>query len=297
MLVASIPTRIDIVWGEGASGTYIRTVPDTTADPNAASFTLGFPPNTFTAPGSGGEPPDGRDFNGAFNACFGWLNWLNAGGAIFYNSAFSTTIGGYPKWATLANASTVGLFWISQVDNNTSDPDTGGANWLQFPATAPANVSSFNTRTGAVTLTSSDVTSALNANSIVNGKLATMPALTVKANVTGSGATPADVAISTFAQSLFQTASLGASGYVILPVVVSGAITYFYFQWGTFVCPNSVTINLPTAFPTAAAGAMCVQNTVQNNVLVVSGLTTSTITIHEASGSGTFYGYWAAWGY
>lgn len=125
-----------IIWGASAGGSYIRVVPVTTSDPNAASYTLGFPPNVFTDPGAGGEPMDGRDLNGALNEITAWVNWLNAGAPVFYDGTFSSSVGGYPKWAVLSNASTPGQYWISIVENNTSDPDAGGANWVNFPSSA-----------------------------------------------------------------------------------------------------------------------------------------------------------------
>lgn len=201
MLSTAIPTRQDVIWGSGASGTYIRTVPDTTTNPNAASFTLGFPPNTFVDPGSGGEPPDGRDFNGALNAMSAWCNWIAANGPVLYNSAYQASIGGYPKFAMLPDSVTVGLFWISNIENNTNTltAGTGGTGWQQFPPAASAVVASFNGRTGAVTLTSSDVTSALSTNALALTKLALIGAATIIGN---NGASPGSPAALTPAQAL-----------------------------------------------------------------------------------------------
>ena len=135
MLVASIPAKFNFVWGYGASNpTYIRSIPQTTSTPGAASLQLGYPPITFTPLTAGGIAPDGADENGILNQITLWLQWIAGGGAVFYDAAWSTANGGYAKWAVLANAATVGLFWISTVDNNTSDPDTGGANWMAFPS-------------------------------------------------------------------------------------------------------------------------------------------------------------------
>ena len=96
----------------------------------AASFTDGFPPLTFTPSAGGGCAPFGKDFNGTFYMISRWSRWQAMGGPVFYDSGFSSSISGYPKWTALANAGTPGCFWISQVDGNTSNPDTGGANWL-----------------------------------------------------------------------------------------------------------------------------------------------------------------------
>lgn len=130
MQASQIPTKIDEAWATNATSDYIRTIPDTSSDPNAASFSLGFPPNTFEAEAAGGKPPDGRDFNGILQQITQWTRWLNAGAPVEYDAAFSTLIGGYPAGAWVQSAASTTLWWVSQIDNNTSNPDSGGANWL-----------------------------------------------------------------------------------------------------------------------------------------------------------------------
>lgn len=130
MRAIDIPVKIDEAWATNATSSFVRPIPDTTVDPNAASFSLGFPPNTFIPEASGGTPPDGRDFNGILQQITQWTRWLNAGAPVEYDSTFSTYVGGYPAGAWLQSTGSVNAWWISQVDNNTSNPDTGGANWL-----------------------------------------------------------------------------------------------------------------------------------------------------------------------
>lgn len=132
MLASSIPSRFSIAFGTSAPGGNIRTVPDTTADPTAASLTLGFPTATLTPISGGGAPPDGRDFNGIFLQITQWSQWQAAGGPVGYDATFSAAIGGYPAGAVLAASGIVGGFWISLVDSNTSNPDASGANWLFY---------------------------------------------------------------------------------------------------------------------------------------------------------------------
>lgn len=129
------PTKIQLPWGASAGGSYIRTVPVPSqigSQNGAASFTDGFPPNCFIPLATGGAGPFGSDMNGVLNQISAGTRWSQAGGPYFYDSVFSAAVGGYPKGAMLANAATPGLFWISTVENNTSNPDTGGANWLSF---------------------------------------------------------------------------------------------------------------------------------------------------------------------
>lgn len=132
MLDSDIPQRVPVPFGESATpGVTIRTVPLTTADPNAASYTLGFPPNTFTPLGAGGEPPDGRDVNGILNVLSAWAQWQAAGAPVGYDATFSASIGGYPKGSILA-AAIFGNYWLSTADNNVTNPDAAGAGWVGF---------------------------------------------------------------------------------------------------------------------------------------------------------------------
>lgn len=134
MLASSIPTKIAVPFANSAGGSYINAIPVSSQIgivPGAASFTDGFPPQCFLGtPNAVG--PNGKDFNGILNAITQWVRWANAGGQVPYDAAFSTANSGYPINAILVSASTTGLFWISTVDGNTTNPDTGGAGWSAF---------------------------------------------------------------------------------------------------------------------------------------------------------------------
>lgn len=131
MQASGIPTKFDVVWAVGAAAPQIRPIPDTSGDPNAASFTLGFPPNTFAPLATGGANPDGRDFNGILKQVTAWLQWnANAGVPAAFDGGFSAAVGGYPKGAVVSSGTFPGLSYLSTADNNTSNPDSGGSNWL-----------------------------------------------------------------------------------------------------------------------------------------------------------------------
>ena len=132
---SNLPAFVQTPWASGEGSSYVRNVPVAPGTGNAASFTTGFPPITFTPVGSGGAGPDGRDMNGILQYLTTWLQWQQAGFFPAYNSAFSTYIGGYPSGAILLRASGVG-FWRSTADNNTTDPDTGGAGWVLHGASS-----------------------------------------------------------------------------------------------------------------------------------------------------------------
>jgi hypothetical protein len=133
---SAIPTKIPTYWGTSTPSANITCpipIPSQApGNPGRASFTDGFPPPTFNQPGAGGVPPFGQDFNGIFCQLSQWTRWYNAGGPIYYDSGFSFGIGGYPKGALIQSATIFGVFWLSTVDNNSSDPDTGGANWQRI---------------------------------------------------------------------------------------------------------------------------------------------------------------------
>lgn len=131
MKASSIPTKVPTIWAAAAGSSYVRTVPVPSQigiQNGAASFTDGFPPLTFTQPASGGVPPFGQDTNGILQLVTAWLQWAQAGGPLTYDATFQTGIGGYPNGARVLSAAGYAL-WQSTVDNNTTDPDTGGAGW------------------------------------------------------------------------------------------------------------------------------------------------------------------------
>lgn len=135
MLFSSIPVKFSTPFASAAGPGYITTpIPVAPGAPGRASLEQGFPINTFEPEASGGNPPFGADANGILNMATAWLQWATAGGLpVTYDATFSAAVGGYPKWALLL--SNVGNhYWISQVDNNTTDPDSVGAsNWQKFP--------------------------------------------------------------------------------------------------------------------------------------------------------------------
>jgi len=126
---AKIPTAF------AASGT--KRAPAATSGgistPEQPSWDVGWPIITETDPLLGGIPPGRQDFNGLGYALSGPAQWAQAGGGYAYDSAFSASIGGYPKGAKLLTADGLGT-WQSIVDNNTTNPDAGGTGWVLTPA-------------------------------------------------------------------------------------------------------------------------------------------------------------------
>lgn len=134
MLSSAIPSKFGIQFASGAGVGFVNNIPEGSQTGGHASLTDGFPPLTFQQIAAGGVPPWGADMNGLMKQVSAWLQWQAAGNAgISYDATFSSKIGGYPKGAMLQKASTQDRYWISTVDNNTANPDSGGANWLPFP--------------------------------------------------------------------------------------------------------------------------------------------------------------------
>jgi hypothetical protein len=136
MLQSQVPPKFPIPWGNSAGSAYIRSIPSSSqigVQNGAASLTDGFPPLTFIDETAGGVPPFGADFNGILKQVSQWCQWQSAGGPVFYDGTFSANIGGYPNGAMLQSSVVPGFIWLSIVDSNTTDPDTGGANWVQLP--------------------------------------------------------------------------------------------------------------------------------------------------------------------
>lgn len=142
MKQVDIPSRFKQPFGYAAGGSYIRAIPDLHVAPSGsdapASLEDGFPPETFLAIGSGGIPPNGKDFNGLLNRISAWARWQAAGMPALFDSTFATAIGGYPKGAMIASTISAGLIWISTADDNATDPNgSSPANWAGV-ATTPA---------------------------------------------------------------------------------------------------------------------------------------------------------------
>jgi len=152
MQSTNIPTKIPLPFAYAATGSYIATIPTASqigVTNGKASLHDGFPPLTFTPISAGGVPPFGADFNGILNEITAITQWQQAGGFFPYDSAFSTTVGGYPKGAVILSSSFNG-FWLSSTENNTTNPDTGGAGWV---ATAFEGLQSIAMSSTSVTMT------------------------------------------------------------------------------------------------------------------------------------------------
>lgn len=125
----SEPSKILTPWA--ASGLK-NTIPPT-ANPvtGNAGYDQGFPAINMTAKEAGGIPPFGQDFNGILNDITKILQFTQAGGIPAYSSTLASSVGGYAKGAVVmsSNGSTL---WQNTVNGNSSNPDSGGINWVDL---------------------------------------------------------------------------------------------------------------------------------------------------------------------
>lgn len=152
MQSTNIPTKIPLPFANSAGVGYITAIPVASqigVVDGRASLHDGFPPLNFTAISSGGIPPFGADVNGILFESTAILQWQQAGGFFPYDPSFSGTVGGYPLGAVIQAASFSG-FWTSTAENNTTNPDTGGAGWIP---TAFSGLQSIALSGASVTLT------------------------------------------------------------------------------------------------------------------------------------------------
>ena len=132
MQSTNIPSKIPLPFAYAASPGYVNTIPAASQigiTNGRASLHDGFPPDTFSPISSGGVPPFGGDFNGILNEITAIQQWQQAGGFFPFDPTFATTVGGYPRGAIIQSSTGVG-FWISTSENNSNNPDSGGAGWV-----------------------------------------------------------------------------------------------------------------------------------------------------------------------
>lgn len=131
MQLSNSPAKFPLAFAASGSKNTIPVASQVGITPGAASLTDGFPPLTRTAISAGGVPPSGLDMNGILYKMSASLRWANAGGGYAYDGTFATdaNVNGYPKGARVMRADAAG-YWLSTVENNTTDPDAGGAGWV-----------------------------------------------------------------------------------------------------------------------------------------------------------------------
>jgi hypothetical protein len=135
MILANAPAPVPLPWASSAPGTLVTSIAVTSSvGGTTPSWQQGWT-SPFELPGgSGGVPPSIQVENTLTQFLSAGLQYEQMGGGTFFNSTLSTNMGGYPQGAVVQSASTVGLFWLNQVDNNSNNPDVNSTGWTPIGA-------------------------------------------------------------------------------------------------------------------------------------------------------------------
>lgn len=139
MQLANAPVKLTLPFANTGSKNTVPVASQIGITPGAASYTDGFPPLTMTAVSAGGVPPSGLDFNGVFYEVSAPVLWQCAGAGFPFDATFAAAVGGYPIGAKVLRADGTG-YWFNTVDNNSANPDTGGAGWNPGTGNAASSV-------------------------------------------------------------------------------------------------------------------------------------------------------------
>lgn len=149
MQLANQPSKLILPFADAGGKNSIPVDSQIGITAGAASLTDGFPPLTRTNIEAGGIPPSGLDMNGILYMLSAIDRWNNAGAGYTYDATFATDadVNGYPKGARVLRSDGEG-YWLNLVDNNTTNPESSGTNWVPDFAAGVA----------AITLAGSNVT-------------------------------------------------------------------------------------------------------------------------------------------
>ncbi|MEX3628077.1 MAG: hypothetical protein VB138_00065 [Burkholderia sp.] len=240
------PTLVPLAWAANGTKNTIPEASQITITPGAASLNDGFPPICAIKVAAGGIAPAYGDFNGAFNLITQSLRWQHAGGQYGYSSTFANdvNVGGYPRGAVLMRADNSGM-WINQTDNNTTNPDTGGAGW----------VSAFMSGTvGHVRNVAMNVTAASASGTLTADEIVVATALAGQKYVLGAFSKTINLA--TTGAGGMDTGSAPASGFVALYAIynpTTGASALLATNATSSTAPNVYGgANMPTGYTASA---------------------------------------------
>jgi len=232
---APTPPVLPEAFAAQAAPGFINTIPDTTVDPQRASYELGFPPNVMTPIPSGGKPMLGPDMNGILFAISSHTVYQQTGQPYRYNSMVATEISGYAVGTILGRADGTGL-WMNIVDGNTTDPDASGAGWVTIASYGHQPVA---TTGGIVTLT------ALQASRyviVISGVLAANLQLVLPSQLRSW------LIVNTTSGAFTTTVRTAGGSGVVVPQGGFGAPVEVYGD-GTNLYPTVAPLTIPTSVP------------------------------------------------
>lgn len=255
MQLSNKPAKIVLPFAASGSKNTIPVPSQIGITAGAASYTDGFPPLTRTPPTSGGTGVAGLDMNGILNEISAPALWACAGGGFPYDSVFSAAVGGYPQGARVLRADGTG-YWFSTTDNNTTDPDTGGAGWIADATVIVAGT--------GITISPSSGRGTVTINSTAGTAI---DSLTGDVTATGPGAATATLAASGVTPGTYTSLTVDAKGRATAGTnpasgFTSGSGSNGYWvkdptghihQWGFSTAPGATTIWFPIPFTVLAS--------------------------------------------
>lgn len=267
MQASNAPSKSPVPFAESGTKNTIPVSSQIGVTPGLASFTDGFPPLTMTPLAAGGIPPRGADFNGILNFLSTAVRWGQAGTGYTYDAAFSTAIGGYPKGSML-RWSTGNGYWLSLVDNNTSNPDAGGANWSAFaPGLSAAGMKAVQS---SQTLAIADLGSTVILNALTGSLTVTLPPAAsafrgARFEFINNGAIGASIVKQGSDNVLNTDGSLAAAG---ASVPVGAFLTLECVDSATWMIVNAS----PASASTTTAGVLRISSTLQAQQMADDGV-------------------------
>ncbi|WP_434243179.1 gp53-like domain-containing protein [Enterobacter roggenkampii] len=227
----------------GINGPREPILATTPAGDNTASYDSGFPPITMTLKSAGGLPPKGQDMNQILYELSALCRWFSAGAYNNFDSAFATSIGGYPKGSAVISDDGTKIY-LSTIDANTNNPNsvlTGWMDLLAFLGGAPIASPTFTGTPAAPTPAAGTNTTQIATTAFVKAAITALSLGTASTRNVGNGTNQ-------IPDMSYFSASLSLNGWAKLP---NGLI----IQQGTSAAatPSSpdVLVTYPIPFPTA----------------------------------------------
>uniref|UniRef100_A0AAU6W307 Tail fiber protein n=3 Tax=unclassified bacterial viruses TaxID=12333 RepID=A0AAU6W307_9VIRU len=227
MLISNQPEKISVPFANSGGKQPIPVESQVGLEDGRASFTDGFPPLTRTPLSAGGKPPFGTDMNGILYAITKILQWQSAGGGFSYDSEFAASIGGYPKGAKIASADGRSM-WISLVDSNVSNPDTGGAGWAPlFPAGVIGASRKASMRVSAASTTASFTANQIVVAQALGGQSYSLSSISASINLStvGAGGMNSGLAPASGWVSIYLIYNPSSDAYALLGVDSSSSVS------------------------------------------------------------------------
>lgn len=115
----------------GVNGQREDILDTTPSGDNTASYNSGFPPITMILKSAGGLPPKGQDINQILYELSALGRWSSSGVMNTFDSAFATSIGGYPSGAFVLGDDLKTVYRCT-TDGNTANPNSVTTGWAKI---------------------------------------------------------------------------------------------------------------------------------------------------------------------